>query len=152
MAGEDIYASFKTSKDVEREGVYLDYGKFRIKVARAGGANKAYQRLLEVKMRPLQRAIKTETLDPELAEDLMREVYAKTVVLGWDTKVTDVKGEPTWEVGKLRPAAGGELIKATPEAVAALFKALPDLFSDVIAQASSIALFREEIREDNAGN
>ncbi len=148
---QDIYGAFKTDKGLEQAGVYLDYGKFRVKVARAGGANKAFQRLLEAKLRPYQRAIKTETIDPELAEKIMLEVYSKTVVLAWETKVKNEEtGVEEWK--PLIQTVTGELVKPSPEDIADIFKALPDLFADIQDQSNKAAVFREEILEANSGN
>lgn len=145
----DIYGAFKTDKGLEQAGVYLDYGKFRVKVARAGGSNKAFARLLEAKLRPYQRAIKTETIDPELAEKIMLDVYARTVVVGWETKV-EKDGKEEWQ--PLLQNAQGDLVKPSPEAIAELFKALPDLFADIQEQTNKAAIFREAVLETNAGN
>lgn len=148
---QDMYKSFKTDKGLEQAGVYLDYGKFRVKVARAGGSNKAFQRMLEAKLRPFQRAIKTETIDPELAEKIMLEVYAKTIVLSWETKVKDeATGVEKWE--PLMQTVSGEMVKPSADELVKLFKALPDLFADIQDQAGKAAVFREEINEANAGN
>lgn len=148
---KDMYTSFKTDKGLEQAGVYLDYGKFRVKIARAGGANKAFQRMLEVKLRPFQRAIKTETIDPDLAERIMLEVYSKTVVLAWETKVKDeATGEEKWE--PILQTVSGDMVKPSSEEIAKLFKALPDLFADIQDQSNKAAVFREEVNEANAGN
>lgn len=152
MTDKNIYGAFKTDKGLEKAGVLLDYGQFRVRIARAGGSNKAYQRLLEAKLRPYQRAIKTETIDPDLAEEIVREVYSKTVVLGWETKVED-KGSPDGFVWapKLQTTAG-ELVSPTPDAISKLFKELPDLFADIQEQSTKAAVFREAINEANSGN
>lgn len=144
-AAASVYGAFKTDKDLERTGVWMDYGGFRVKIARSGGSNKPYLRLLEAKLRPYQRAIKTETIDPDLAEGIMYEVFAKTVIVGWETKVDD-----KW-VAKLQ-TLDGKLVNASPEAIVTVLKALPDLFSDLQEQSMKAAIFREEIRDANAGN
>lgn len=145
------YSGFKTSKNLEQTGVYLDYGKFRVKVARAGGANKAYARLLEAKLRPFQRAIKTETIDPELAAKIMLEVFSKTVVLDWEMQVP-VEGTDKLEWKRQLETIDGQLVTPNPENVAALLKELPDLFADIQEQTQKAAIFREEVLEANAGN
>lgn len=152
MTNKNIYGAFKTDKGLERAGVLLDYGQFRVRIARAGGSNKSYQRLLEAKLRPYQRAIKTETIDPDLAEDIVREVYAKTVVLGWETKVEDKTAPEGYKWQSKLQTTAGELVAPTPEAIAALFKELPDLFADIQEQSTKAAVFREAINEANAGN
>lgn len=128
---------FKTDAELETKGIVLDYGDYgKIRIARAGGANKAFAKCLERKSRPLRRAIQSEMLDNEQAEKLMAEVYADSVVLGWEG-VTDEKGKP---------------IPFSKEACLELFRDVPDLLRDIMEQAQKSALFREEIRETAAKN
>jgi len=141
-----MYATFRTDAEAEKNGVYLDYGSFRIRVARAGGGNKRFAKVLEAKTKPYRRAIQTETMDHERAQDLLREVYAEAIVLGWETKVA---GE--WRAGIEAPA-GGDLLPVTKENVLATFRALPELFADVQDQSSKIALYRASTQDADAGN
>lgn len=127
---------FKTDPTLETKGIVLNYGDFKITVARAGGANKAYVKCLERKSRPYRRAIQAETMDNELATAMMREVYVESVVLGWEG-VLDAKGKS---------------LPFSKENALQLFTDLPDLFQDVMEQAGKAALFREEIRETEAKN
>ena len=57
-----MYDAFGTDKDLEKTGIYLEYETFRIKVARAGGGNKRFAKMLEAHTRPYRRAMQTETL------------------------------------------------------------------------------------------
>ena len=141
----DIYATFLTDSKLEAEGKWLDYGMVKVRIARSGGANKRFARLLEAKTKPYQRAIKTETIDPEIAERIMREVFAETVVTGWQTKI----GEE-WQNKVVTRT--GEVLGYSAANVARVFQELPDLFADVQAQAQSVTNFREASREANAGN
>lgn len=127
---------FGTNADFEKNGITIDYGDFEIKIARAGGANKRFNRILRVKAQPFQRAIQTQTLDDERSNRLMYEVYAASVILGW-TGVTDDEGKT---------------ISFTYENCIALFEKYPDLFADIQEQAQNIRLFKEEIREEDGKN
>ncbi len=141
---------FKTDERVENDGVVLDYGDTRIRIARAGGANKRYAKLLDKMTKPIRRAIAAGTLDNERAMEILMEAYAKTVVLGWETRADD-----QWVPG-ISPADAGvdgkNLLPLTPENCLLVFKNLPDLFQDVRQQAESISLFRAELDEAAAGN
>jgi hypothetical protein len=141
-----MYEQFKTDESLETAGVYLDYGKFRIKIARAGGANKKFARVMAQKVQPYRRAIQTETMDDELANRLLVEAYAQTVVLGW--QVQDADGE--WSEGLEGPDR--TVVTPTTAAVVQVFNDLPDLFRDVIEQANRVALFRKTEREEDAKN
>jgi len=126
---------FKTNAELETKGIVLDYGEFKINIARAGGANKAFAKCLEKKSRPLRRAIQSEMLDNEAAENLMAEVYAESVVLGWEGIKVD-----------------GKKLDFSKENCLALFKQMPDLLRDIMDQAGKMALFREDIRDASAKN
>lgn len=140
-----MYEFFRTDETAERDGIILDYGMFRITVARAGGANKAYQRELERLSRPLRRAIAAELLENEQAMQLLREVYARSVVKNWELKQDD-----SWVPGIEAP--DGSTLPVTSENILATFNALPELFADVMAQAGKAALYRASLREQAEGN
>ena len=137
-----LYKQFKTDKNVEKEGIVLNYGKnskgedIEIRIARAGGANVQYAKLLEAKTKPYRRQIQNETLDNEVAEKITKEVYAKAVVMGW-TGVEDENGKP---------------LEFSSENCIKLFDDLPDLWMDIQQQSTKAALFRADILEQDAKN
>lgn len=130
------YSVFLTDKALEKEGIVLDYGDFKIKVARAGGANAAFQKALASKIRPYKRQLDAGTIPDDVAEKLFLDVYAEAVVLGWEG-VTDENGKP---------------LPYSKENAVKLFSDLPDLFRDVQNQAAAISNFRAEVTEDTIKN
>ncbi len=141
-----MYNQFATSPEFERRGIEIDYGNFRVTVARAGGANKNFARLLEAKTKPFRRAIQTEMMDNDRAGELLMEVYAESVILKWETKV-----DGKFKVG-IEPKDGGKLLPFCAENVMITLRNLPNLFADIQVQATREALYREELREDDTGN
>lgn len=137
-----LYKLFKTDQNLETDGIFIEYGTdddgkpIRIKIARAGGSNKAFSKQLEKATRPYRKAIQSGMLDNATADRLYKDVFADTVVLGWE----NVKG------------ADGKDLPFNRENVLKLFEDLPDLFADLREQASSVALFREEVAEQDLGN
>lgn len=137
-----LYKQFATDKNVERDGVVLSYGKnsknkdINIRIARAGGANIRYTKLLEAAIKPYRRQLQNETMDNGVAEDITMRVYAQSVVLGWEG-VEDENGND---------------MKFTVENCMKLFKDLPDLWADIQSQATRAALFRQDILEADAKN
>ncbi len=137
-----FYKQFETDRVVEKTGIVLDYGvnskkqPFQIRIARAGGANERYSKLLELRTKPYRRQIQNETLDNAVAEKITKEVYAQTVVLGWNG-VEDRDGND---------------MPFTQENCVKLFTDLPDLWSDVQSQSTRASLFRAEILEADAKN
>jgi len=145
---------FATDVGLETKGIYIDYGNDRILIARAGGGNKKFARLLETKTKPFRRAIAVGAFDGDRSLAILREVYAEAVVLGWEVnKGTDV--EPKWEKG-IDPADAGltgeKLLPVNRENVLKVFANLPDLFLDLQQQAQAGALFRAEMSDASAGN
>ncbi len=140
-----MYGLFKTEPFLETEGVIIDYGAFRITIARAGGMNKRFSKALETKTKPFRRALETGTLDNERGLDLLREVYAESVILNWETQQNG-----KFVIGIESP--DGDLLPYTKENVVLTFRNLPDLFADIQDQANKIAVFRQDEKEKAAGN
>jgi len=146
------YGSFRSDTAAEQEGVELDYGPFRVTLARAGGANKSYERILEALTKPYRRAIQLETLDQKVSEKIMKEAMAKAIILNWEVLV-DAEGNPdpdgtTWAQGLEDPDTG-ELLPFTWENVLAVLqhKEIQNLYHDLRTQSGKEALFLQTRRE-----
>ena len=137
---------FATNKKMEREGIFIDYGpnedmpgdpppSTRFKVARSGGSNVAYGKVLERITKPWKRALQNGQVSNERAKEMDREAFIETCLLGWDNVTL-----------------GGKVLDFSKENATVLFTALPDLYDDLRDQASSSALFREETRDADLGN
>lgn len=137
-----LYSQFKTNDTLEQTGIVLEYGEnaegkpISIRIARAGGANSQYSRLMEARVKPYRRQIQNETIEKTMVEKMLREVYAETVVLGWEN-VTDENGKE---------------MAFTVQNCIKLFEDLPDLFQDIQEQSQRAALFREEVLEQDSKN
>lgn len=137
-----LYKQFETNKDLEIDGISLEYGtnskgqSIHIKIARAGGSNTKFAKVLEFKFRPYKRALANDQMDQGVAEKLMINAYAEAVILGW-SGVEDKEGNE---------------LPFSVEAAIKLFTDLPDLFKDVQEQSQKAGLFRADIREVEAKN
>lgn len=137
-----LYKQFATDENLEKSGILLDYGTteegkpIRIRIARAGGQNAKFQQTAEIVLKPYRRQLQNETIDPKVLEQLYRVIYARAVVIGWEN-VTDAEGNE---------------LAFTEENVIRVFTDLPDLFKDVREAAEKAALFKNQAREDEAGN
>lgn len=137
-----LYKSFKTDANLEKLGIELEYGEnskgqpILIRIARAGGANSAYNKRLEVLTKPYRRQIQTETIDNKVLEKIVAQAFAETVVLGWEGVEDEDNNELTFSVNN----------------VVKLFNDLPDLYKDIQEQAQKTALFRQEILEADSKN
>lgn len=137
-----LYQTFKTDSAVEKEGIVLAYGPnskglpIEIRVARAGGSNTKFKRILELKTRPYKRQIAADSMPDEVDARIMAEVYAEAVILGWEN-VESAEGNPL-------PFSKENCIK--------LLSDLPELFRDIRDQTTKFSLFKESIQEDDSGN
>lgn len=140
-----MYDTFETDKNLEENGVWLDYGDFRIKIASAGQGNKNYVRYAEKKLKPVRRAMEAGAMSNERSMALMADIYSKTIVLDWQCRVDD-----EWKQGiedKL-----GEIIPFNQTNVEEAFHNLPRLFMDVQEQAQSLSNFRTAELEEETKN
>lgn len=133
-------ALFKTDKGLEQEGIWIDYGDFRIKISRAGPSNKKFKRAFEAAMKPHRRAMANDTLSDKVADRVTQQVWAETIVMGWDSPLG----------GDVIPYGDGEL-KFNAENCVKLFQDLPDLFVDIREQSTKLGLFVADAETD-AGN
>lgn len=132
-----LYEMYETNIDRETSGITLDFGDAgKIQVARAGATNKAFAQMLEAKTRPHRRQMDTDTMPYGVADRIMREVFAETVVLGW----SGIHGKD------------GEVIEYSVEACIKLFEDLPDWFTQVREEAAKFSNFRAAGIEADAGN
>lgn len=137
-----LYNQFETNKDAEVEGVWVEYGANedgsipKFKISRMSKANKKYTKALERATRPHRRSIELETMNNDLAERLLMEVFIDTVLLEWQN---------------IKQRDGVEL-DLTKKNAMKLFEDLPELYDDLQEKAKKASLFRDETLEEEAGN
>ena len=131
-----IYSTFETDAASEADGIKLDFGDFSFVVARAGGANKKFEQALKKRLDRYKRMIDFDALPEATARKAMIEVYAETVVLGWDG-VTGPDEQP---------------IAFSRDACVKLFTELPGLFDVVREESGKLSNFLAKNRADRAGN
>lgn len=121
------FGAYDTNSDLESsEGVWLKFpGNRRIRILRAGGSNKAFARRYNTLIKPHRRDMDTGTLDPAISEQIMRQLYAERVVLGWENINT----------------SDGTPVPCTVENVTAYLERFPEVLSDLIEYATEAATF-----------
>lgn len=140
----NIFDMFETDAKLEKEGVTLEYGvnslgqPMFIRVARAGGANTKFLKTYEHVTKPYRRQLDSGLkLPKDLNDRLNRELYARAVVTG---------------IGGFEERDGTPVPLGSVEEVMAFFERLPNLLADVMVQAQNMSLYRNELREAEAGN
>lgn len=147
------YRAFKTDKDLEAKGVYVDYGTFRVLCGRAGGNNKRYLKVLEKNVKPHRRAIQTETMEDAQAEQLLLDSFVDGVILGWEVQTAPpIDEKPAEWASGMHDIETGEVVSYSRARVLSTLRALPDLFSDLREQTSKTAMFLQDVRENDGKN
>ena len=130
--------------DMEKDGIIIDYGDFRVKIARAGGNNKRFSKVFQSLMKPHRRQIDTDTLHEDVATKVMAEAYAKTVILDMDYKNEAGDYETGILIEEDKPS-----IEFNVENTTKLLIDYPEFFRDIQSQATQVSLFRDaELDED----
>lgn len=143
-----IYDLYKTNVSLEKDGVALMFAEeeLRITLARAGGSNTKYERVIAAKAKPYKRAIQADLLSTDKANEILIKTFAEAVIVKWETRVNGEykEGIELEGVQELQPA--------TPENIVKVLKALPDLFEEIKAEATKLSNFRNMVREEDAKN
>ncbi|NJK89270.1 MAG: hypothetical protein HC923_07590 [Myxococcales bacterium] len=146
-APRSLFSTFSADPELERDGVVLDFGDFRFRVARAGGSNKRFQSAVRRILDPHKRAIDLEVLADEKSRELVAECFAEAVILGWESKFVE-DGKDIWKpivIGK-----DGREIEFSKQNCKELLISLPDLFDTLRAEATKLANFNTARRESAA--
>ncbi len=146
-----MFDTFETDKKREVEGVYLDYGDFRVLIAHAGQGNKKYVAYAEKAMRPVRQAMNAGSLSNERSMSVMIDIYVKTIILGWEVLKKGEDGKADTWVSGIESREGG-ILPFSEDNVSDALKMLPALFVDLQQQATSIANFRRAGMDEDAGN
>lgn len=136
-----LYDKFKTDPRLETEGVEIEYGThdgepIRFRLARAGGANTRYAKVSAQRLQPYRRQLQTNTMDEEVAERLMREIFVDTVLLGWSNVYNE----------------DGEHMVYNRENALKLLTDLPDLYADLRNASVELANYLRQTQEIDSGN
>ena len=99
-------SDFMTSEHLETKGMIVDYGEFRVTLARAGGSNKRYLQRMAAATKPYRRLIENNQMDQKKLQDLTIEVFADTVILLWEVKDPASDQDESWKPGINMPGEG----------------------------------------------
>jgi len=89
----DLRKLYGTDTNKETDGIWQDFGDgIEMKVARIG--NPKYQKLFQKLSKPHRKAIRRGTLKEDVAEKLMIECTAETILLDWRGIELDGKALP----------------------------------------------------------
>lgn len=157
-----LYGSLKTSAKLESEGVWLDLGHSRIRLARAGGANQKFNAAAERIARDHKRTIQLDLMSTEKGRELVRDLYTQTVIVDWltadDEGTLDDDGDeaPADYTGQKYTRglsmADGEIGECNIANVTTVLTDLPDLLLIIKDTAESLTFYRRALIENITGN
>lgn len=154
-----LYTMFASDEVIEKDGVLLRYGDNRLLIARAGGANRKFAEIFREKAKPYRYAIDHQQIDEDDSTRLMAEVYAETVVLGWESVVRDKETNEVVLDGKGKPKLQkkimdkeGKLMSFSVENCTKLLIDLPELFRDIQQMSQRVENFRKSEEATDLGN
>lgn len=133
----DFFTAFATDKTKEKGGVLTtipDCGDIKFLVARAG--NSAYNRILSAQFKRNRAVLESKGEEAnEKSDAILAEVYAKTILLGWEGTIM-FQGKPT----------------AYSEGAAKALLMLKDFRTKVEAVASDMNTFKAVEDEEDVKN
>ena len=124
----DIRQMYKTNKDKETEGTFVEIGGgVSVKIKRAGARNKAFAFAQSKMLKPLQRQIRSGTVSPDVMEDINISLFANHVVTDWKGITED-----------------GKAIPFSKEKFVEYAKEMPDFFDEIFIAAYEVNNFKDE--------
>lgn len=146
-----MFSQFETSEKLESQGIWVDYGDFRVRLAHTGGANKKFISMMEAETKPYRRLIQNNAMDENRTKGIYYKVFATTAVLAWEVKTGENEdGSTIWSPGIHRK--DGSVMEPTVQNIIATFNALPNLLQDLKQTADNTSLYRAEGLEEDAKN
>jgi hypothetical protein len=139
---------YKTDPTLEKDGVWLDFGEtegddpqpIRIKISRAGGGNRAFQKFTERAMAPHKRALQRDELANSIIDRITKQAYATTIVKEFlNVDVEDEEGNSS-------------IVAYTPANALLLFDQLPAIFEEIVRASIQNRIWLETVREEDQKN
>lgn len=119
--------------EVEKEGVELSFGKGRfVTIKRSGSSNRKYKSALARIFKPYLSVSGVISASDDEATDLLKEVYAESVVVGW-------RG--------FKDNAGKEMDFSKKHCIE-LFTEAPEVFEHIQAEAAKFSNFARRDEEE----
>jgi hypothetical protein len=137
-----IFEQFGTSKELEKKGVRIPYGKNKdgsemaFFIRRMSKSNKKYTKGFAESTKPYQRQIEMDMLKEETADEILMNVFVDTVLVGWENIQQN----------------DGTVILFDHDNAVSLFTELPDLYADLVEKSKKASLFREIAIEEITKN
>ena len=146
---KSVRAAMSTSAKLESEGTFLEMGNTRVRLARAGGTNHAFNAAIQAAHKKWGRAIELDVLPDERSRELLYDIYARHVVKSWETDTAPEGSEPDWREGIEGPQG---VEPATVENIVAFFTDVPDFFLECKKHAEGSQFYRQALLDEAVKN
>lgn len=133
---KNIYDLYLMDRQLEQDGVPINYGDACIWIARAGGSNSLYRKACARILGPKQADIEAGIITDEEDNRLMAEIYAESIIIKWE----NVKDKD------------GNLLDLTRENIIKVLLDLPELFADIKRVATSLNYYRDGFIKESVKN
>lgn len=144
-----------TDADSERNGIWFEMGNVNVKLARAGGANQAFNKAASELAMKHQRALQANALEDDEARRIAVELYASTVVVKWQTEVPDFDGDEDDDANRWTDGVevnDGEILPDTVENRVKFLLDVPEFFAEIKRVADNYGMYRRALAETTAKN
>jgi len=162
-----LNSNFGTAPHKEAEGSWFELDEeTKVKLRRAGGGNKEYEKLHTKLLQPHMRRLRMTQgtrIPPGLEEplkEIQRICYARTVIAGWQTKVNGqwCDGIEPYKLNETdAPEAvpyenSSELLLVTEKNLVKLLKDYPEAFVIIMELCGEATAFKDDMLEAMEGN
>ena len=145
MSRNALRKMFETDTVVEREGIWIEYAPgVEVRIARAGGSNQHFAKVMQRLAKPHRRAIQTDSVDEEVLKNIFIKAYTQAIITDWIGFTKDLITHDD--------ADADTVLDFNKDNVEAVLQAQPNLFTDIQKASEAISYFRAEINEADSGN
>ena len=145
MSRNALRKMFETDTKAEREGVVVEYAPdVEVRVARAGGSNKHFAKVMQRLAKPHRRAIQTDSVDVDVLRNIFIKAYAQAIIVDWKGFTKDLITRDD--------ADADTVLEFNTDNVEAVLRAQPNLFEDIQKASDTISYFRAEVNEADSKN
>lgn len=147
-----MWGVFGMDRKKEVDGFVVQYpGNIRLTLARAGGGNSQFATAHEIHMRPFRAAQNMKQALPDATQrKLIIKVYLDSVIRKFETNVSTDPDQEDWQPVIVWPE--GDVTPADKPHLEQLLTMLPDLLDEIIKDSTSLANYRKEQLDADAGN
>jgi hypothetical protein len=129
----DLEKTFGTDESLVEKGVFVNVGDAEVRIRK--WENEDFNRLFRKKMQPYRGQSQNGTLGDGVAEEIMDEVIAETIIVDWENVTR-----------------GGDEVECNTENVLEALEDYPEFREEIINQAQTISNFQKNQLEEDEKN